>query len=79
MIELTSPPLKPCPFCHTEPEGERGYDWNDLSKTFLHVKCPKCGHRTYWIEYDREDLSSLQHAIDVTSQWWNNYEIPDDD
>ena len=79
MIELTSPPLKPCPFCHTEPESERGYDWKDLSYTFLRVKCPKCRHGTYWVKYNPEDLNSLQHAIDETSRWWNSSEIPDDE
>lgn len=79
MIELTSPPLKPCVFCHTEPESEHGYDWHDLSYVFLRVQCPKCGCTTPWVKYNPEDSSSLQLAIDETSRWWNNYEIPDDD
>ena len=79
MIELTSPPLKPCVFCRTEPESERGYDWHDLSYTFLRVKCPRCGHSTIWIKYNPEDLASLQQAIDETSERWNRYEIPDDE
>lgn len=62
-----------------EPESERGYDWHDLSYAFLRVKCPKCGHSTYWVKYNPEDLASLQQAIDETSERWNRYEIPDDE
>ena len=79
MTELTSPPLRNCPFCNTEPETERGWEWKDLSVTFLRVVCPKCRHSTYWVKYIPEDLASLQHAIDETSHSWNSYEIPDDD
>ena len=79
MIELTSPPLKSCPFCNTKPETQKGWEWKDLSVTFLQVICPKCGHHTHWVKYNPEDLVSLQHAIDETSAFWNSYKISDDD
>ena len=79
MIELTSPPLRNCPFCNSEPETERGWDWNDLSVSFLRIKCPKCGESSYWTKYIPEDSASLQKAIDETSHWWNNFKICDED
>lgn len=79
MIELTSPPLRNCPFCSSEPETEKGWDWNDLSVTFLRIKCPKCRTSSNWVKYIPENLASLQKAIDETSHWWNNFKICDED
>lgn len=80
MIELTSPPLRNCPLCNREPEVERGYDYNNLDYSFLRVKCPECRIGTSWVKYSiAEDLSSLQKAIDETSNQWNTFKILDND
>lgn len=76
MIELTSPDLKPCIYCNSEPIVERGFDWHNLNIAFLRVKCTKCTNKTYWSSaYTLEDNAGLQQAIDETSQWWNNQKI----
>ena len=79
MIELTSPPLRNCPYCDTEPVTERGWEWKDLTVCFLSIKCPKCKTRSVWVKYVPEDDASFQKAIDETSHWWNNFTIYDDD
>ena len=80
MIELTSPPLRNCPLCNREPEVERAYDYNNLSYAFLRVKYSKCEIGISWVKYSTvEDLSSLQKAIDETSNQWNTFKILDND
>ena len=79
MIELTSPPLRECPFCSSEPEVERGWDYNDLTVCFLRIKCPKCSYCGHWIKFFPDIPTSIQKAIDETSYWWNNHKIYDED
>lgn len=79
MIELTSPTLRDCPLCNSEPMVEKGWDYHDLTICFMRVKCTKCGHYGHWVKFVPEDLATVQQAIDETSRWWNNHKIYDDE